>query len=246
MNLEEVLKDLVPVTIMSIYSNERAQSAKFVYRDGMVEYNDELLRPNEVVERYVRETPLLTVVGWDVAVRHIEPHNNKSYRWEILQSHRDVMGASETFAPGDKVHYAPNGCAVRDVINGIVKSRNELDGQTVFVVFKCNEDWDNYADYTGQSTRTSDLRPGWFDHDSLEKYPGSVPFMGSPVVPELAGDKIKFTFPPGAPPGFADRASKYFDGSIECDERHLVVISFDRKMCAYTMLFSLINHYDHI
>lgn len=39
---------------------------------------------------------------------------------------------------------------------GKIKSfNNEIT--TAFVVFKCNNDWDNFKDYTGQSTKYSDL-----------------------------------------------------------------------------------------
>jgi hypothetical protein len=45
---------------------------------------------------------------------------------------------------------------------GIIKSIGD-DKTTVFVVFHCNKDWDDYKNYTGQSTRISDLRKGWLD-----------------------------------------------------------------------------------
>jgi hypothetical protein len=87
-NLENILKSSVPVEIMSIYCRERAQSAKFLYEDGLVHYNGEMLEPEVVFRRYIAETPLLTVVGGNVSRRHIEEYNGKSYRWETLMTLR--------------------------------------------------------------------------------------------------------------------------------------------------------------
>jgi hypothetical protein len=67
---------------------------------------------------------------------------------------------------GDKVHYIPfEGCDPSVYENGIVKSGNEYDLTTVFVVYKCNEDWSNYANYTGASTKIEDLREGWYENE---------------------------------------------------------------------------------
>jgi len=44
---------------------------------------------------------------------------------------------------------------------GIVKGLNEMDPSTVYVVFKCGDEWDLYKNYTGQNVRLSDLNPGW-------------------------------------------------------------------------------------
>ena len=41
-----------------------------------------------------------------------------------------------------------------DPERGRIKSFNT---HFVFVVYKCNNDWDNYKDYTGCSTRREDL-----------------------------------------------------------------------------------------
>ena len=55
---------------------------------------------------------------------------------------------------GDKVSY------INDYIleHGIIKS---IDGDYAFVVYKCNDDWDNYKDYTGVRTPISNLFLGW-------------------------------------------------------------------------------------
>ena len=53
---------------------------------------------------------------------------------------------------GDPVTYKPNGEI------GIIKSLSE---NRAFVVFKCNEDWDNYSNYTAQATHPEKLTYGW-------------------------------------------------------------------------------------
>ena len=59
------------------------------------------------------------------------------------------------YEPGDHVTYhAYNRTEV-----GIVKSIS--DESHVFVVYHCNEDWENYKDYTAARTQISDLTHGW-------------------------------------------------------------------------------------
>ena len=61
-----------------------------------------------------------------------------------------------------KVHYIPfEGCDKSIYENGIIKSHSEYDENILFVVFKCNDDWDNYKNYTGQSVNIKQLKPGW-------------------------------------------------------------------------------------
>lgn len=45
--------------------------------------------------------------------------------------------------------------------NGIVKSYSEDDSEFVFVVYYCNNDWENYQKYTGIRTNKKDLKFGW-------------------------------------------------------------------------------------
>jgi hypothetical protein len=64
--------------------------------------------------------------------------------------------------PGDRVYYIPfDGCPFEKIEFGIVKSINEMDLTSLFVVFNCGEDWENYWDYTGQSTKKENLFDGW-------------------------------------------------------------------------------------
>lgn len=66
------------------------------------------------------------------------------------------------FKPGDKVCYIPfNGCDKSLYENGIIKTLNSLDKNSVFVVYHCNNDWDNYWNYTAANTDINRLRSGW-------------------------------------------------------------------------------------
>ena len=58
---------------------------------------------------------------------------------------------------GDYVHYAP---LFGKPENGRVKS---VKKGLVFVVYKCNNEWEHYLDYTGCATNTTDIRLGWID-----------------------------------------------------------------------------------
>ena len=56
------------------------------------------------------------------------------------------------FQVGDKVTYKKTG------EKGIVSQVNVL---TCHVVYNCEDDWENYAYYTGQMTNNKDLIHGW-------------------------------------------------------------------------------------
>lgn len=59
------------------------------------------------------------------------------------------------FKVGEDVHYIGH----NKKENGKIK---EIDygQQTAFVVYHCNDDWDNYRDYTGALTNLSQLKHG--------------------------------------------------------------------------------------
>ncbi len=62
---------------------------------------------------------------------------------------------------GTKVHYVPfEGCEESKIQNGVIKAHSEMLG-SVFVVYNCAGDWENFKDYTGALTKTSQLRDGW-------------------------------------------------------------------------------------
>jgi hypothetical protein len=56
---------------------------------------------------------------------------------------------------GDKVCYIPTG------ENGIVKSIHMISLGMVHVVYYCNNDWDNYFNYTAALTEMAYLKEGW-------------------------------------------------------------------------------------
>lgn len=64
------------------------------------------------------------------------------------------------FNVGDKVHYSPKKGPKQ---NGIIKRIDPVEGTVpiIYVVYYCNNDWDNYANYTGIWANQIDLVPGW-------------------------------------------------------------------------------------
>jgi hypothetical protein len=63
---------------------------------------------------------------------------------------------------GQKVHYQPDQYKKTDSYeNGIVKEIPEHTNESVRVVYYCNEDWDNYQNYTSALTNIRDLNEGW-------------------------------------------------------------------------------------
>lgn len=66
--------------------------------------------------------------------------------------------------PGTKVHYLPKAREGKDdPENGIIKSIPKDNQGAVFVVYHCNNDWDNYKDYTANLTKLTDLKIGWVE-----------------------------------------------------------------------------------
>ena len=62
-----------------------------------------------------------------------------------------------SFKVGQKVTYLTE----HKCEHGIVKS---VAGESVvFVVYYCNNDWDNYQNYTGAMTATKYLEDGWLE-----------------------------------------------------------------------------------
>jgi hypothetical protein len=61
------------------------------------------------------------------------------------------------FSIGDKVTYVSDYAPSE---HGIIKGFSK-DGIQAYVVYNCNEDWENYNNYTGQLTYLDDLRKEW-------------------------------------------------------------------------------------
>ena len=67
----------------------------------------------------------------------------------------------DTIKVGDKVYYQPDYYKKDGKFeNGIVKSIPSCR-VAVRVVYHCNDDWDNYMDYTAALTDVKDLYIGW-------------------------------------------------------------------------------------
>ena len=66
------------------------------------------------------------------------------------------------FKVGDRVHFRIfKGCRPEKCENGIVK---KIDNpQHLWVVYNCNNDWDNYQNYTAQKTSIVLLEAGWIN-----------------------------------------------------------------------------------
>jgi len=64
---------------------------------------------------------------------------------------------TNSFRIGDRVRYV---VAHGKTEKGIVKSYSDLP-DSVFVVYNCGGDWDNYWRYTAANTNIRDLKRGW-------------------------------------------------------------------------------------
>jgi len=62
---------------------------------------------------------------------------------------------------GDKVHYQPSHYLDNEFGNGIIKEAATHKQEAVRVVYKCDNDWDNYTNYSSALTYLKDLKPGW-------------------------------------------------------------------------------------
>jgi len=90
------------------------------------------------------------------------------------------MVIQTTIKVGDKVYYRPNHyVAVAHLTeegemtlkshfeNGIVKEIPEHTATAVRVVFRCNEQWEDYKEYTSALTDCADLFPGWLENNDF-------------------------------------------------------------------------------
>lgn len=62
---------------------------------------------------------------------------------------------------GSKVRYRPEHFEFGKFENGIVKEIPTHTDDAVRVVFNCDDDWDNYQNYTSALTNLRDLWHGW-------------------------------------------------------------------------------------
>ena len=63
---------------------------------------------------------------------------------------------------GDKVYYQPDHYKKDNKWeNGIVKEIPIHTQESVRIVYNCNEDWDNFKNYTSAITNLRDLFIGW-------------------------------------------------------------------------------------
>lgn len=62
---------------------------------------------------------------------------------------------------GDKVHYQPSHYEDERWENGLIKEIREGVTDSIWVVYNCGGNWDNYRDYTSAKTNLRDLKLGW-------------------------------------------------------------------------------------
>lgn len=67
------------------------------------------------------------------------------------------------FLKGDRVTYNDGN---KPPVQGKVKSRNDT---FVFVVFNCNDEWDDFENYTAQGCNPSFLEHGWESTELLKQ-----------------------------------------------------------------------------
>ena len=65
---------------------------------------------------------------------------------------------------GDKVTYVPEHGNFEE---GIIKEMHPAMNDHAWVVFHCNNDWNDYKNYTGQLTSLTYLRKGWNKHNLI-------------------------------------------------------------------------------
>lgn len=70
-----------------------------------------------------------------------------------------LTGEIKEIGVGTKVHHSRYiGRFIKQ--NGILKSFSNQPGYA-FIVYKCNEEWEKYREYTGELTRLVDIKFGW-------------------------------------------------------------------------------------
>lgn len=62
---------------------------------------------------------------------------------------------------GDKVYYQPEHYDPEQWENGMVKEIRDNVFKSVWVVYNCAGNWDDYVNYTSAKTNLTDLKLGW-------------------------------------------------------------------------------------
>lgn len=88
--------------------------------------------------------------------------------WLPNKLHRYCTIEMKDIKVGDKVHYKPSHAPPNFFEKGVVKSIGR-SRDSVFVVYHCNDDWDNYENYTAALTSLDDLHPDWSPEENRVK-----------------------------------------------------------------------------
>ena len=62
---------------------------------------------------------------------------------------------------GDKVCYQPDHYSDNEFENGMVKEIRDNINDSIFVVYNCAGNWNNFRNYTSVLTNLRDLKIGW-------------------------------------------------------------------------------------
>ena len=76
--------------------------------------------------------------------------------------HNKEITYIEQLKIGQKVYYVPFDLAPKSLCeNGIIKDIPDQSSGEVWVVYNCNDEWENFMNYTSQLTSISQLKLGW-------------------------------------------------------------------------------------
>lgn len=104
-----------------------------------------IMKVKELIEYFKTKSP-------DDYVEVFHPDYGRFMVEDIHDTQLQIRQIVKPFSPGDEVNY--------DGQNGVVKMVSHT-GRQVWVVFKCNNDWINYMDYTAQLVWSDELKKGW-------------------------------------------------------------------------------------
>jgi len=144
------------------------RAKKYIEEHGNISWEVDALQPSDLVRiiQYALDDVIDTEKMQEIITKEeVDKQKITAFIETLNQEEPDDDEDSEkleSIEVGQAVHYIPfEGCDKNIYENGMIKSINEHDSTCVFVVFNCNDDWDNYTDYTGESTKIDQLRKGW-------------------------------------------------------------------------------------
>ena len=80
--------------------------------------------------------------------------------WRVKEDSMSKIDVSK-LRIGDRVHYQPEHYSENKWENGLVKEIPDFTTDAVRVVYNCDEDWEDFKNYTSALTNIRDLHLGW-------------------------------------------------------------------------------------